>query len=165
MRYSIDHVLEGIQLHRKAQMEVLATKMSARSLESEALNERRATAPSRLEDVLLQQATRVAGLPVLGRDDFNTVREAITRLERSVPDQYEVDNTARKVQQLRQEHADLATVHAVGDTTLEQFLHALQAGGETHVSQHGLKQAGFNGEPITRYIVARLQAVAETPNG
>lgn len=166
MRYSIDHVLEGIQLARKARLEGIAAEIGTHTLELEALRERRADAPRRLADLLRELANRVDEMPVVSHTDYELVRTDIIRLERGTPSQYDVDNLARNITTLQDRHAELAKEHAAADTQLEQFLRAVQAGGgETQVSQHGLKQAGFNAEPVTRYIVARLQAIAETPNG
>ena len=47
-----------------------------------------------------------------------------------------------------------------GDTRLETFLKALSEGGTTHVTQYGLKQAGFNALALTDYINARARAQA-----
>lgn len=155
MRYSIDHVLEGIAIHRGEQVLTLQAGLQGANEKLGELIQHRSEAPGKLVELLRHHAELANQQPRVERDDFQAVHDAVRRLERDTTKEYDVDNQARKVAQLQQ---DLDQLPAVGTTRLEQFLKALQAGGETHVSQHSLKQAGFAVEHLVTVILARAAA-------
>lgn len=158
MRYSIDHVLEGIQYARVAQLNsrmeaVVTTKESLAKVEL-----RRGAAPVTLARMLQEFSIQMSLLRRLERSDYDAIRSSVTRHERDAPSHYDEGNLQAQVKRLQEQADELAAEAEAQNGPLEQFLRALQEGGETHVSQHGLKQAGFKAERVTDYIVARSQA-------
>jgi hypothetical protein len=160
MRYEINHVLEGIVLTRRAKLEALFQELGDKAQTLADAKAKRAGGPRALADLLRERANQVDNLQVLSRDDFQAVTNAVTRWERALPSQYDVDNQARLIDLQQKEYDALATLADTADTRLEQFLRALLAGGETQVSQHSLKQSGFAVDKLTDCIVARLNAQA-----
>lgn len=158
MRYEINHVLEGIALTRDARQAALYQELGDKSQQLWDAKAKRDGGPRSLVEVLRVQATAAGLLQAVTQEDFNTIRDEITRLERALPSTYEVARLETALARLQGEYDELATLVDTKATRLEQFLRALQAGGETHVSQHSLKQSGFAVDKLTDVIVARMNA-------
>lgn len=162
MRYSIDHVWEGIQLHRQEHL-VTLKRGEQRLLETQqALQARVQAAPAEIAELLYQAARKVEAKSALHQQHYpdrdGNVLEKVAKALRRLPSEYDLDKVSRELQQNRDRQTAVQAEAASRDTRLEQFLRALQQGGETHVSQHSLKQAGFDGAQFTNYVLARANA-------
>ena len=153
MKYLIDHVLEGSVADRaRRAKEATEALEEAQQVLAEKV-ERRDELPGLIGSGLREYALHVEreGTPSL-RD----MELEVKRLYNLGPSAYDIGQQRLKVKQLAERAEDL---NLEGDSSLEQFLKALKDGGETHVSQYGLKQAGFDVK-VAPLIVARSVRVA-----
>ena len=158
MKHLITHVLEGIQADRKEQLAAVEDRHAAACGKVADLHQRLADAPNQVVDFLENQATKLRAIGTFDRQQVELVRTDLLRLERSIPTSYDLGQAGKDVDYRQSRLDDLQAEYLGQDTQLEQFLRALLTGGETHVSQHALKQAGFDLKPITTYILARARA-------
>lgn len=157
MRYLITHVLEGIQAYRAEQITAAEARHSEACARVGELRLRLELVPQEVADFLEAQVAKLRTNTSFDRQQVELIRTDLLRLERSTPTPYDLDQAARKVDRLQGELDNLQAERQAQDTQLEQFLRAVQAGEETHVSQHALKQAGLDLKPITTYILARAR--------
>lgn len=153
MRYYIDHVLEGMALVREKDLREARTALESEHKGLEDLHSVMLQAPVALANALADAGQKVLEQAQLTKGDFNKILGEYTgSILSELPNQYEFerleanrDRAQKKVDSLEQA------------PELELFLKAVRQGGETHVSQHAIKQAGFSNENITRYVMARAK--------
>jgi len=159
MRYSIQHVLEGIQHDRKARLKKVGQEHEELLKEWAAARETRAHQPNLAAAKLRELAEEAGRKSTFDRDDLREVEQAMYKVYHQAPTQYAVSQLEAKAKAKADEYLRLEGLTNTQDSPLEVFLRALQSGGETHISQHGLKQAGFGDHTVSRYIVARINAL------
>jgi hypothetical protein len=150
MKYLIDHVLEGIVADRSKRLTEAQNEYDMANQKLAEVQEARAQAPANIAAGLRQLAERVHREDTSHRD----AEIELKRLYNSAPSVYDVGRIRQEVHKLGTRANVLAHDDRTNNSALETFLRALKDGGETHVSQYGLKQAGFDVK-VAPLIVAR----------
>ena len=152
MRYLIDHVLEGIKADRKTRLTDAQAKYDQLGAELTKLQADKACGPEDIAAHLRRLAQQVhSGTVSTYSDADRIVRDAFN----SVPSAMTIGNKRKQFEQAGRELDTLRHYARTCRSDLEVFLSGIKEGGETHVSQHGLKQAGYGHVTIAPLIVAR----------
>lgn len=158
MRYDITLVLEGIQAHRQERIARLQgqtaqyqDELTASYKEAEAYA---ATAQEWFEKAL----DDIKSTSFVFKNQLDSLDGSLYHLRRGAPSDNRVQSRERQIKSNVTLIENLNQQTARCDSPLEVFLKGVQAGGETHVSQHGLTQAGFKDQPVSLFIAARYRA-------
>jgi hypothetical protein len=158
MRYDIKHVLEGIGIALQQELEVRETELDHAVAKQAADLEQARRGPVRLSEALQDLLVELEKTSQLSRDDYNSRIEKLkigNWTPDTLPPQYELNKHPEKIGKLAGEVDRIAAALRSRNSPMENFLRGLLDGGETHVSQHSIKQAGFNPAELTRYVTAR----------
>lgn len=162
MRYLIDHVLEGVNIRRAQMLQEAEDRLRELADKAGAQQDIMAKMPDRLITGMNHVADELDNMTSLQPGQWEElVTRHIKPLLNDMPAKYEWDRLQQDLERAERHAASLRGMIQSGDSDLEVFLRAVKEGGETHVSQHALKQAGFDTN-VTDYIVARATFTKET---
>lgn len=161
MRYLIGHVLEGIAAHRQNQIQQLTDSYIADSQEIKDLYRQAEEGTERIISQLRSYADEISGEGWVFLEDLRRLRDWLWDRETKIPRRGTVRAKEGRLDEKNSQIIRLKEAQDTKDSNLEVFLRAIQEGGETHVSQHGLKQAGFKDQNVATFIAARARAVKD----
>lgn len=157
MRYLIDHVLEGLEAYRVQQILVLQRqneKLDTEIADSYKVAEKTSETVTKQVKALTELVEQQA---FIFGEDIHEIIDKLYGIHRAAPKQWKAKDLEKKLKENREDIERLRRANQTKDSEVEVFLRAVQEGGETHVSQHGLKQAGFGHLTAANYIAARAR--------
>lgn len=157
MKYSISHVLAGISIKRQQDIDCTAEEILAKGRAIEKTKQRAALALKQLKELTLMHVSTMDQLTAYWKTGSALVIPDSDKIVRNAPTEFELLRNEEQIRDLQTRKERLEAQAASADTGLELFLRAVQAGGETHITQHGLKVAGFDNLKISHYIIAHNQ--------
>lgn len=154
MKYAIAHILEGIRLHRQAEIRRTEDSIKETGAARAAAQDKARQGAADFRELVEDFALNLQGLSGLYRQGKETAVPGVQQLLKQMPTRFEVDRYTQQLTDLEARSVRLAAQAETADTQLEQFLRALQAGGESHITQNALKMSGYPDVRIDQYIIA-----------
>lgn len=166
MRYKIDHVLNGIALHREDELKDLAVRIdrliSEHAEKSAQAGDVGETIRSTIR-VVLRGVMESSG-PVFA-EDLRTLEDQLWRVRGGAPSRRALEQVGEKVERAQALRERLQHEAEAKDGELERFLHLLQEAGETTVSQYAVNEAGFKRHKLSAYVIRHGQDEHEKKEG
>lgn len=154
MRYPIGAVLKGYAAHRKATIDKATQDYRDLLMEQD----RRIAEAEDSRPAIANELYRQAELIRTGTRALTSVyRDALeveVKKKWNVPAQWDVDRNKRE-----QAHAEtyMDTLANAPEPELVKFLKTMQSSGESYISAHGVRQAGFDPKDLTAWVLAAPQ--------
>lgn len=161
MRYSVEHLLEGVEAFHAQQIDQAGAELKAKRAELEKL-EGTATAQVDKFAALLEglaHTLRQFGEPFPHGATRDITRHVQAELERAkvrdLPADYTIEMAREMVAKQEERLAQVTAQRDGYEEEVAQFLAQLREGGETHVTASGFRLAGFDAPRLTLYLRAR----------